>query len=67
MFGPGIPVLFPLGLLALINVYIVEKISVAYIYRKPANYSQKINKECVAFLRLAPILYTAFGFWFYSN
>ena len=66
-FGPGEPILFPLGLLALLIHYIVEKLSLAYFYQRPISYSDKINQIFTNSLLLAPILYAVLGFWMYSN
>ena len=35
MFGQGIPVLFPLGLISLIVIFIIERIGLAKVYKKP--------------------------------
>jgi hypothetical protein len=35
MYGFGMPILFPIGALALINQYICERIIVAYFMRLP--------------------------------
>ena len=32
LFGPGMPVLFPIGLLSLIVLYITERLMIAYSY-----------------------------------
>lgn len=67
MLGPGIPILFPLGLLQLCSLYLIEKYALAYFYRAPINYNHYMNEEQVKMLLVAPILYSAFGFWFLSN
>ena len=42
MYGAGIPILFPLGLLCVIIIIVVEKISLAKVYRKPPLYSSEL-------------------------
>jgi hypothetical protein len=67
MFGPGIPVLFPIALLSLSVFYVIERLLVAYSYRSPPLFDQSLNREVIEMLMLAPILFCAFGFWMYSN
>ena len=67
MFGPGIPILFPIGLLALTMMYVVERYKLAVYYRLPPNFSVELNKQCINVLTWAPILYSSIGFWMYSN
>ena len=39
MYGPGIPILFPIGLLCIGVFYLVERLSLGWLYRKPRHYS----------------------------
>jgi len=67
MYGPGIPVLFPIGLLGLINLYIAERWSVAKYYQMPPNISEKLNEACIRDILWSPIFYYGIGFWMFSN
>lgn len=67
MFGPGIPHLFPLGLIALIILYTVERYSVAYYYRMPVDFNDSLNTDCIGDILWSPIVYCVMGFWFFSN
>lgn len=67
MYGPGIPILFPLGLLNFIVLYALERYKLAYYYRKPPNFSEELNTQCMRSILWGPALYAAFGFWMYSN
>ena len=40
MYGPAIPILFPITLCKLIIFYIIERIMCAYFYRKPPMYDE---------------------------
>jgi hypothetical protein len=40
LYGMFIPILFPIALLGLINLYVVERLCMAYYYRKPPMYDQ---------------------------
>lgn len=67
MFGPGMPILFPIGFLTLSINYFVLKYQLAYLYRKPIRYSESINKLLIKNLSWLPTYYSAVGFWVYSN
>ena len=67
LFGPGMPVLFPLAWLSLVSHYVTESLSMAYVYVKPAMYDEKIHKVAFSFLAFAPVLYCAMGAWVFSN
>ena len=67
MYGQGIPVLFPLGLISLIVAYIVERISLARVYRRPPRYSKELADSNAKDLVWVPILYSMGGFWMFSN
>jgi len=67
MFGFGIPILFPVATATLFILYRVEKYMMYYFYKCPPMYSQKITKEMLNTLRLAPALYLICGYWMVSN
>jgi hypothetical protein len=67
MYGAGMPFLFPVAALTLFTLYTVERVLVAYSYKEPPSYDEKINKSSISILLGAPLLYSAFGYWMYSN
>ena len=67
MYGPGIPILFPIGLVALSVLYLVERYSVAKYYRMPPNFSDMLNRSCLDAVMWGPFFYACLGFWMYSN
>jgi len=67
MYGAGMPFLFPVAALTLFTLYVVERILVAYSYREPPSYDEKINKSALNILLAAPLLYLSFGYWMFSN
>ena len=67
LFGPGIPIVFPIGLINLIIIYVIDKIALARLYTKPPRYSVDLTLTCIAFLTATPLLYCMFGFWMFSN
>ena len=43
LFGAGLPVLFPIAYLSLLNLYVTERLLMAYSYRKPPMYGSETN------------------------
>ena len=62
-YGLALPLLFPIALLTIINMYITERILLAYFYRKPPMYGGGMNVGALAILSYAPIPMLLFGFW----
>lgn len=67
MYGPGMPILFPMVTMTIVVLYIMERLLVAYSYKEPPTYDEKINKSALNMLMSAPLLYMGIGYWMYSN
>jgi len=67
MYGVGLPVLFPIASISLLVLYSVEKLMLHYSYREPPMYDEKLNKNALAILTWAPLLFLAFGYWMLSS
>jgi hypothetical protein len=67
MFGPAMPILFPICAATLMVLYILEIGMLHYVYRVPPAYDEKLNNRVLKNLAFAPILMLATGFWMYSN
>ena len=67
LFGPGIPILFPIALFGMIVLYLTNRVSLAYFNRRPPGYDNKMNEMTLKLLGFAPIFYVLMGFWVYSN
>lgn len=67
IYGPAIPLLFPVCLFCLANHYIVERLSLAYFYRKPPKYDNLYGKISVRYLSFGPMLMLLFGYWWLGN
>ena len=67
LFAPGMPILFPIALLGLIIQLVTNKVALAYFIRRPPAYNCSLNNNMLRMLKVAPILYAAFGAWAYSN
>jgi hypothetical protein len=67
MYGMIMPILFPIALFGIINMYVVEKLCLAYYYKQPPNYDEKLQASVQSKLCYAPILMFAMGYWGMSN
>lgn len=67
MYGLILPILFPIALLFFVLMYIIEKLSLTYFFRKPPMYDDKLNKSTLSSLKYAPVYMMAFSFWAFSN
>jgi len=67
MYGAGMPVLFVISTVTFLIFFIMEKILVAYSFQEPPSFDSEISISTIEVLMWAPLLYTGFGFWMYSN
>jgi len=67
LFGPAIPVLFPMGLVGLIILYACERVAIAYYHRIPPNIDDSLNIACINDVLWTPMFYLSLGFWLFSN
>ena len=67
MYGMFIPMLFFTTLIGITNMYVVERLCLAYYYRQPPAYDAELNLKAISLLKSAPILMFTFGYWALSN
>jgi hypothetical protein len=67
LYGLFLPILFPICLLGLFNMQLVDNLALTYYYQKPPMYSDAMNKRAYDILVMAPILMFVFGYWALSN
>jgi hypothetical protein len=67
MYGMFIPVLFPIALLAIFNMYVNDRLCLAYFYKKPPMYDSKLNEYALSILLYAPFLSFVLGYWALGN
>jgi len=67
LYGAGLPILFPVALAAIFFFYIVEKGMLAWSYKSPPSYDERLNNNVLALLTYAPLLFLAFGYWMFSS
>ena len=67
LYGPMLPVLFPIALFSLCSLYVTERLMIAYSYQKPPMYDTTISRTAIKLLYSAPLFYAASAAWVYSN
>lgn len=67
VFGPMIPLMFPMALLALMVLYAVVRLRVAYSVQRMPIYDQKANRSLLLALRYLPVVYCFMSAYLYSN
>lgn len=67
MYGLALPLLFPIALIAFFVLYITERLTITYYYRKPPMYDEKMNEAAIGILKWAPFFMALFGFWQMGN
>ena len=66
-YGVALPILYPVGLVCMVNTYISERIQLAYYFRQPPLYDNRLTLATVKSLQIAPIIMTCMGYWFLGN
>ena len=67
LFAPGLPILFPIALVYMIVLYTTDRLALAYWYRRPPVYDEKMNETTINLLAFAPLLYCCTACRVYSN
>ena len=65
--GIAFPILWPIAFFGLLNNFFVERIALAYYYRKPPLLDNKLNIKVLYILSYAPFYTLAFGYWTLGN
>lgn len=61
------PIMFPIATLGLIVNMTVERVRMAYSYRKPPMYDNSLSEKTLTALGFAPVLYFIMSIWLFSN
>jgi hypothetical protein len=59
--------LYLIGMIAIGNQYIMERLSLTYLYRLPPNYNEKMTKSSLNILSFAPLFALSILLWQYTN
>lgn len=67
MYGMAMPLLFPLAALRFFNLWVCERIRVAYLVKLPPALDDELTNSCIRMLKYAPLLLVCNGYWMLSN
>jgi len=67
MYGMSLPIVFPITLFAILNLYVMDKLMLTYYYRRPPNFDLKISKRALKFLRYPTFVGLIFAYWVVGN
>ena len=66
-FGLALPILFPICLMSIFNMYVAERLQFAYFYKQPPKTDNRLNDRALQILMYAPLMMLSFGYWQLSN
>ena len=66
-YGLFLPLLFPIAMIGIFNMYVVERLSLAYYFRQPPVYDGKLNAQVLSILKWAPFFMLCLGYWALGN
>ena len=67
MYGPGMPILYPIAFISLLILYVIDRISLLYVNKRPPEYDGVLNQNALDTLNYAPLLGLGFSYWMFSN
>jgi len=67
MYGIGLPILFPLAIVAYAIFWHLERYGIAYTYKMPPVLDDKITMNALKVLTFSPVLFICNGYWMLSN
>ena len=65
--GAALPILFPVTWFGILNNYFTERILLAYYYRTPPMFDNKLDRAALRLLRFAPIFGLLMSYWYLGN
>jgi hypothetical protein len=63
----ALPVLFPITALGILNLYIMERLQLAYFYKQPPLFGNKLNDKALQMMGYAPLVMVLFAYWQLGN
>jgi len=65
--GIAIPILWPICLFGIFNNYFFERIALAYYYKQPPLFDNRLNSKALSILQLPPVIMLILGYWYLGN
>ena len=67
MYGLMMPIIFPIVMVGIFNLYVMERLTLAYYYRQPPMFDEKLNNRALSLLQGAPIPMFLLSYWAFGN
>ena len=67
MYGMLLPILFPIAFFAFANLYVNERLLLAYYYQQPPIYDDELIRSSLKIMKGAPIFMFVMGYWALGN
>lgn len=67
LLGFCMPILYVIGIMAIIMQYFVDRLTLSYFYRLPPMYSERLTLASLDLLRWIPLFSLCCLFWLYTN
>ena len=67
LHGVAFPILFPISLVGILNNFMLERILLAYYYKQPPLFDNRLNDRALGALFYAPFLLLANAYWVLGN
>jgi hypothetical protein len=63
----ALPLLFPITLVGILNIYITERCQFAFFYRQPPLFDNGLNDRALQILSYAPVVIICMAYWQFGN
>lgn len=67
MYALFMPIIVPIALFGIFNMYVVERLALAFYYRQPPMFDEKLNSRAIDFLQGAPVMMFLTSYWAFGN
>ena len=67
MYGLLMPIMFPIVTVGIFNMYFMERMTLAYYYKQPPMFDEKLNRRALSLLKGAPIAMFLMSYWAFGN
>lgn len=67
MYGPGLPILYPIAVIHYFIYLSVARYSIIYNIQNPPSMDFLLTKNCIKSLKWAPLFYLLNAYWMLSN
>ena len=66
-YGFALPILFPISFVAMLNMYVTDRLALVYIYKDPPKIDNKITLRAIKILKYPTTIGIFVSFWAAGN